>query len=497
MSTPTAQPARRPLATIAAAAAAVALLAGVSPAAAQAAGARALLGGTWGTAREVPGIAALNQGGHALTTSVSCTSPGDCAAGGSYTDSSGQSQAFVVSETNGSWGTAKEVPGSAVLNQGGYALITSVSCARAGSCAAGGWYTDSSGNQQAFVASETNGTWGSAEEVPGSAVLNQGGYAFTGSVSCAAGTCAAGGSYTDSTGSQQAFVVTQANGTWGTAQEVPGTAALNQGGNAGILGGYLFGGAVSCARAGSCAAGGWYTDGSGNQQAFVVTEANGRWGTAIEVPGTAALNQSGSASTNTVSCAAAGTCTAAGGYVDSSGSGQVFVASEVNGSWGTAQQIPGTAALNQGGNVQAVSVSCARAGTCAVGGFYKDGSGHYQAFVVSEAGGTWGTAEEIPGTAALNQGGHAFTNTVSCAPAGTCSAGGFYFDSSGHRQAFVVSETNGTWDTAEEVPGTAALNQGGNAEILSVSCPPAGTCAAGGIYKDSSGHYQAFVVRQT
>src|SRR6516225_12221251 len=215
MSTPTAQPARRRLAAIVAAAAA-ALMAGAGPAAAQAAGARAVSGGAWGTAREVTGLAALNQGGFANITSVSCASPGTCSAGGSYTDSSGGGQAFVVSEVNGSWGKAKEVPGLAALNQGGSALITSVSCARAGTCAAGGWYTDSSGGQQAFVVSE-------------------------------------------------------AGGRWGTAEQVPGTAALNQGGNAGIQGGYFFGGAVSCAAAGTCAAGGWYTDSSGGQQAFVVS----------------------------------------------------------------------------------------------------------------------------------------------------------------------------------------------------------------------------------
>ena len=33
---------------------------------------------------------------------------------------------------------------------------------------------------------------------------------------------------------------------------------------------------------------------------------------------------------------------------------------------------------------------------------------------------------------------------MSCASAGNCSAGGYYTDSSGHRQAFVVSEVNGT-----------------------------------------------------
>ena len=65
----------------------------------------------------------------------------------------------------------------------------------------------------------------------------------------------------------------------------------------------------------------------------------------------------------------------------------------------------------------------------------------------------------MPGTAALNQGGIAGF-AVSCGSAGNCSAGGHYTDSSGRDQAFVVNQVNGTWHTAIEVPGTAALNQG-------------------------------------
>ena len=54
-------------------------------------------------------------------------------------------------------------------------------------------------------------------------------------------------------------------------------------------------------------------------------------------------------------------------------------------------------------------------------------------------GGAWGTAEEVPGTAALNQEGNAAIDSVSCAGAGACSAGGSYLDSSGFAQAWVVS----------------------------------------------------------
>ncbi len=65
------------------------------------------------------------------------------------------------------------------------------------------------------------------------------------------------------------------------------------------------------------------------------------------------------------------------------------------------------------------------------------------------------------------------------------------------RQAFVVGETNGTWGTAEEVAGTAALNRNGRAVVLSVSCAAAGRCSADGSYLDGSGRPQAFVVNET
>ena len=161
MFTRTAHLARRCLAAIAAAGAAAALLATAGPAAAQGrapasspGAARAVSGGAWGTAIEVPGTAALNTTGLAYTSALSCASAGNCSAGGHYTASS-SGQVFVVSQVNGRWGTAKEVPGTATLNTGGNAQIDSVSCASAGNCSAGGDYTDSSRHFQAFVVSQT------------------------------------------------------------------------------------------------------------------------------------------------------------------------------------------------------------------------------------------------------------------------------------------------------------------------------------------------------
>jgi hypothetical protein len=80
----------------------------------------------------------------------------------------------------------------------------------------------------------------------------------------------------------------------------------------------------------------------------------------------------------------------------------------------------------------------------------------------------------------------------------THAAGGSYAgDGSSHYQAFVASERNGTWHAATELPGTGTLNKGDGARVASVSCAPAGSCGAGGSCTDGSGHYQAFVASQT
>src|SRR5262249_20920187 len=140
------------------------------------------------------------------------------------------------------------------------------------------------------------------------------------------------------------------------------------------------------------------------------------------------------------------------------------------GTWRTAIGVPGLGSLNKGGNAGVLSVSCRLSGNCSAGGFYTDRSGHTQGFVVSERNGGWRTAIQVPGSGALNKGGDGVVRPVSCASAGNCAAGGSYTDGSGHQQAFVVSERNGSWRTAIKVPGSAALNKGGSAIVYSVSC---------------------------
>jgi len=396
----------------------------------------------------------------------------------------------------GGWGTAQPVPGLAALNTGHDAVVNQMSCPSAGNCGAGGFYSTSSA-QEAFVVSETNGTWGTAQEIPGMAALDRGQGSAVSALSCgSAGNCSAVGFYAGLTG-VEAFVADEINGTWGTAEEVPGTAALNHGG-------YALANSVSCASTGNCSVGGRYAssnnDGVVIAQAYVISETNGTWGTAEEVPGTAALNGGGYAEVDSVSCGSAGNCSAGGAYTTSTPVTEAFVVNETNGTWGTAEEVPGTAALNTNGLAQVNSVSCAAPGDCSAGGLYLDAAFNQGAFIVNETNGTWGTAEEVPGIAALNQGSPGATvASVSCAGPLICSAGGFYSDSGNNHQAFVVNERNGIWRTAEEVPGTASLNAGGLAGIGVLSCPTSGLglCSAAGSYSDASLHTQAFTVNES
>jgi hypothetical protein len=443
----------------------------------------------WGKALAIDGPGGTSS----RIWAISCASPGNCSAGGSYPAAGGQ-EAFVVTETKGVWGKPVEVPGLARLNTGHYAITIALSCAAAGDCTAGGLYgVRTSVSNQSFVVTETNGHWGTAEEVPGSGALNGGTSGAVTTVSCSSpGHCAVGGLYlpSDTTG-YQTFLADQVGGRWGRAFEVPGTARLNVGDDGQLV-------SVSCRAAGQCTAAGNYSDtpggGGAADQAFVVTETRGQWGMARSLPGIPRLTGHGTALLQAVSCGSAGNCGATG--TEWNGQSQVdqaFVDNQVHGRWGRPRIVPGITALPGEHEsftgpencfvTNCLTISCPSAGNCAAAGSY--GGGKIGGYVVSETRGTWGRAVAIPGLASLEKGQDAEFYGVSCGAAGSCSAAGYYESSTrsnGPRQAFVVTETGGRWGTATEVPGSARLNTGAFGGVYALSCPAAGHCAAAGWY---------------
>jgi hypothetical protein len=345
--------------------------------------------GIWGAAQPVPGLARLNRGtGGAVDFGpVSCASAGNCSAAGSYDRQSSlepglYERVFVVTETNGTWGQAQQVPGLGRLDNNSYAQIASVSCPSAGDCAAGGAYGDPREIGPAFAVTESNGIWGKAQQIPGPAP----GLDAISSVSCpSAGNCVAGGANLGRNGIQ-AFVVSQQHGTWGTAAHVRGLPSRTPI-DAEIR-------SVSCPSPGYCTAGGFYSRADGSRQAFVVSETNGGWGRARPVLG---LATPGDAEIDSLSCASAGNCSAGGQYyISATGAAEVFVVSEKHGSWGTAIPVPALIRLNTAGDAEISSLSCGAAGNCSAGGHYSGSDGGPQAFVVSEQHGTWGSAHTFP-----------------------------------------------------------------------------------------------------
>jgi len=400
-----------------------------------------------------------SAGSTAMVDSVSCGSPGNCAAGGQYFDALG-AHAFVLTERNGRWGRAVEVPGLAALNSK-YAQVSSVSCAPACACAAGGYYQDALSRYHAFVTREQSGRWGHFTTVFSARTASS---AITGvfSLSCPArASCAAGGG-------RPPFVVSEVNGRWRRAIRLPARDKSVD----------VF---VSCASAGNCAVG-W----SGS----VASERNGHWGKPIALPGLAALGTG--AFITSVSCTSAVNCAVGGDYFTAAGA-EVFVASERNGRWGKAIEVPGFTALNQEGGGLLASVSCISAGNCAAGGSYAAPAGFqggaFEAFLANERNGHWGKAFEVPGIPPPSSGicepdsnscvaGQVLS--VSCAPGGHCAVGGWYDTPAINGQvAFVASYKNGRWGKIMQIPGLESLATP-DSQVNSVSCTPAGSCAAGG-----------------
>jgi hypothetical protein len=386
--------------------------------------------------------------------SVSCARAGSCSAGGYFTDRRGGTQGFVLSEAHGGWDKPR-----AISRLGG---VETVSCASAGNCSAGG--------VGAYIIDEVNGRWGKARPVPGLAALDGGGRAEVTSVSCASrGNCSAGGFYLNaSETTSQAFVVSEVRGQWTNALQVPDAGALNAGGNAQVT-------AVSCASAGNCSAIGSYSDGQYNQ-GFVVNEEAGAWSPAQQVPGLGALAVRGVA-IDSLSCASAGNCGAGGQYLDARYQSHGFVINEAGGSWANAQQVPGLDAIGLPSAVSAMS--CASAGYCSAGGFASS-----RGIVVSEVNGRWRTAQRMPGLRGL--GAQLVVGVISCTSAGSCAASG-----SEYKGPFVVSEVRGRWGRSRLLmtPGHAgAMN--------SVMCASAGNCSGGGSYLDGHTSLHAFVVTE-
>ncbi len=396
-------------------------------------------GGGWSPPHGLPLPPNFADGGD--SDALSCVSRSDCTAVGIYQVPSGTNRFFAVTERRGVWGKALSIATPVATKHIDFEFPV-LSCASAGNCAAGGSY-----GPGAFVVTETNGAWGKPKTVRSDPAA----------ISCpAAGDCTAalnGG-----------FLVRERHGTWHKAFRVPGLAALRHGQPTDF-------GVISCPSVGNCSAAGSYEDSHFIDRSFVVTERHGSWGSvrSVRSPGGAGL------AVAALSCVSAGNCVAGGSDFKLSGEEGAFAVTEKNGTWGTAETLPGTLKLGSGID----QLDCPAAGVCSAAGIFSVGR-LSRPFVATEKNGTWHAAQTIVG--ARRGPDIPSLDRLSCAAAGDCVLAGAIATGSGAVQAGTTEQVKGRWGPASVLPGMRDLDRGQDSAIAALSCPPRSRCTAIGSF---------------
>ncbi len=435
-------------------------------------------------AAPVPSNAETSHGGVALP-SVSCAAADACAAVGLYSLTPSTFQGLIETLTGGAW-SAIEAPlpanGSSTSTWSGPGSdlpLSSVSCGSPGTCVAVGVYIDTSSRLQGLIETLSGGSWGGIEApLPSNAAPGQPntGNGLFKSVSCAsASTCVAVGSYEDSSSNFEAVVDTLSGGTWSSlAVPLPSNANTN---NSARLS------SVSCAAPSACAAVGDYTDSSSHSDGLIETLSGNTWSPReAPVPVNANTNP---ARLTSVSCAAADACAAVGDYSDTSSKTQGLIETLSGGSWsGIEAPLPATATTTP--NPHFASVSCGAAGTCSAVGEYVDASGQLSV-IDNLSGGTWSAIEApLPSDARASPSPALYS--VSCILAQTCVAVGSYGTTSSFPAPLLETLSGTTWSAT-----SAPLPSGGTSLNTFVavpvgSCASDGTCVAvGSFYPNGQG----------
>jgi hypothetical protein len=398
---------------------------------------------------------------------------------------------------NGTWTapTTLVAPAGAATDPG--LTVYSLSCGALGNCATVGSYQDSALNTQAFVANEVNQKWSAAKEVtlPSNA-LGTGQSALVHSVVCSsAGNCGAVGSYLDNaspTSRSVGFVVGEVGGSWQNASEISLTSSTNADPNVAMS-------QIDCSSVGNCVAVGSFVDVNAVTQGLLVDQVNGAWSHGLTLTLPANASAYAGASLSEVACVKKSACAVLGTFNTNTGAIEGLSATESNGHWPRASELtmPSNAASNPHVFLYGFQgIACASPGNCSLGGQYENGAGLYEGFFENENNGSWKSAVELALPSDATQAGkNGGVVSISCPRVGSCRAGAAYLDGTGSYQALVVTETNGTWlrGTKVVLPGSAT-SVGVDGGVYAVVCVSTNTCTAIGSYLGTSTIYQGFIL---
>lgn len=332
-----------------------------------------------------------------------------------------------------------------------------------------------------IVAAQTTAGWSATSITPPEGA--QARKAYVGAISCTApGNCVAVGAYKlEGVEEVLPMAAFEVGGAWRQASPI----ALPSGAATGKQVATLTG--VSCATPDTCTAVGEYENAGKVVEPIVASETDGTWTQAQGVPLAEGQESTAPASLSSVSCPAAGACVAAGEFTGSGGAPMAIALSEQSGTWGQPRPIPPPGGVI--GATSLESVSCAAAGSCTAVGlseYEPEGGGepHIAPLAVSETGGAWGQPQALPTSGAPQI---SALTSVSCVAPGACAAVGLSLTEvpTPSLTALAVSQADGAWEPTEAIapPANAGAGVGIAGALMSaVSCSGGERCLAAGFY---------------
>jgi hypothetical protein len=173
---------------------------------------------------------------------------------------------------------------------------------------------------------------------------------------------------------------------------------------------------------------------------------------------------------NNVSCTAATACTAAGDYTNGSGT-EVTLSERWNGSTWAVRATP-----NPSGAVASSlsGVSCTAATACSAAGFYINGSGTELTLAESWNGTSW-AIQPTPNPAGATS---SALSGLSCTAAAACTAVGDYRNVAG-TNVTLAEAWNGTSWGVQSTPNPSSST---GSFLYGVSCTAAASCTAAGVF---------------
>jgi hypothetical protein len=263
-----------------------------------------------------------------------------------------------------------------------------------------------------------------------------------------------------------ALILTDTSGSW-TAAAAP--LASSASGNESVLE------SVNCLAATTCVAVGFFS--SATADLGLLETFSGSW-TAAQAPLPSNMNSFEQIEyLDQVSCYSATTCVAIGIYLNTSFNLNTVVLSLTGGSWSAASAPVPSGAASSGQETYPGGVACVSSTSCLVFDSYLDSSGNRQGSILTDTSGSWSASKLTLHSGAASSGQQVYAGALSCVSSASCVAVGAYFDSSGNEQGLLVTDTAGTWASAEAtLPADAGSDP--YAQLDGVSCSLAG-CAAG------------------